>query len=344
MSVVSDATLDRARAGDERAFREATEPFRRELQLHCYRITGSIQDAEDLVQETLLAAWRGLPGFAGRSSLRAWLYRIATNRALNLLRDGGRRPRTAEEPPTAYPQPTRWAEPTWLEPYPDTLLEGLPDGVPGPDARYETKEAVSLAFVSALQRLAPAQRAALILRDVLGFRASEAAEMLDTSAASVNSALQRARVTLEGLSLARDHRGLPASRAERAVVERFADAFERGDVDGVVSLLTENAWTRMPPEPHEYQGRPAIRRFLATRPIWQDGRRVRLLATAANGQPAFAYYLGDPGATRLRVHGLIVLDLEGHEISAVTRFGAADLVRWFDDLPAQLPVTASTAP
>src|SRR5437588_911025 len=186
-------TLTRARAGDQDAFRALIAPFRRELLLHCYRILGSIQEAEVLLQETLLAAWRGLDSFEGRSSLRAWLYRIATNRCLNALRDAQRRPLEVRGD---LPQPTRITEPLWLEPYPDVMLEGVADIAPGPDARYETKEAVALAFVSGLQHLPPRQRAVLVLRDVLGFSAAEIADMLDTSEPSVNSALQRARATL----------------------------------------------------------------------------------------------------------------------------------------------------
>jgi RNA polymerase sigma-70 factor (TIGR02960 family) len=174
---VTERTLSRARAGDEEAFRQLIDPYRAELQLHCYRILGSVQDAEDLLQETLLAAWRGLEGFGGRASLRAWLYRIATNRCLNALRDRGRRPREVQ-PMAEPPEPTRRSEPLWLEPYPDALLDSLADTSPGPEARYELKEAVSLAFVTGLQRLPPRQRAVLALRDVLGFRASEVAAML----------------------------------------------------------------------------------------------------------------------------------------------------------------------
>src|ERR687890_1278538 len=190
------AVLTRARAGDEEAFRSLVEPYGHELQLHCYRILGSVEDAEDLLQETLLAAWRGLDRFEGRASLRAWLYRIATNRSLNALRDRGRRlPQLPEPPPEAPnpPEPTRLREPVWLEPYPDALLEDIVDQTHEPGARYETREAIGLAFIAGLQRLPPRQRAVLVLRDTLGFRAREVAEMLDTSEASVMSALHRAR-------------------------------------------------------------------------------------------------------------------------------------------------------
>jgi RNA polymerase sigma-70 factor (TIGR02960 family) len=335
---VSHATLERAREGDEIAFRELTEPNRRELQVHCYRILGSVQDAEDMVQETLLAAWRGLDDFEGRASLRSWLYRIATNRCLNALRDRGRGPQRVlgSSGPANAPEPTRLGEPLWLQPYPDALLEGLPDRADGPDARYETKEAVGLAFVSGLQRMAPQQRAVLVLRDVLGYRAAEVAEMLDTSEASVNSALQRARATLAVAPERAGGAAVPDSPAQRALLAGFADAFERGDVDAVVSLLTEDAWIRMPPEPHEYQGRPAIAEFLRSRGIWRNGGGIRLVQTRANGQPAFAYYLGDPASGVAHAGGLFVLTVDGEAITAVTRFGDNGVLPYFG-LPRTLP-------
>jgi len=185
---VSEGLLSRARAGDQDAFGELVDPHRHELQAHCYRILGSVQDAEDVVQETLLAAWRGLEGFEGRSSVRAWLYRIATNRCLNALRDSGRRP--PPDRPSGRPEPTRWGEPVWIEPYPDVLLEGIADIVPGPEARYESRETIELAFIAALQHLPPRQRAVLVLRDVLGFRTAEAAGMLETTEDSVKGALK----------------------------------------------------------------------------------------------------------------------------------------------------------
>jgi RNA polymerase sigma-70 factor (TIGR02960 family) len=334
---MTDATIDRARMGDEEAFRALTDPYRRELQVHCYRILGSVQDAEDMVQETLLAAWRGLADFEGRSSVRTWLYRIATNRSLNALRDGSRRPQDvySSNPPAGAPEPTRLGEPVWLQPFPDALLEGLPDRADGPDARYETKEAVGLAFVSGLQRMPPQQRAVLVLRDVLGYTAAEVASMLGTSAASVNSALQRARAALDA---APERQGgtLPDSPAERALVSRFGDAFERGDVDAVVALLTDDAWIRMPPEPHEYQGRAAIAEFLRTRGLWIGGRGIRLVPTRANGQPAFGYYLADPRCGVARAGGMFVLDVQGEAISAITRFGDTGVLPYFG-LPRTLP-------
>jgi RNA polymerase sigma-70 factor (TIGR02960 family) len=320
--VVTESTLTLARSGDEEAFRELTDPYRRELQLHCYRILGSVQDAEDMLQETMLAAWRGLEQFEERSSLRAWLYRIATNRCLNALRDSARRPREAPGLPFEPPKPTRLGEPLWLEPYPDALLEGVADLESGPDARYEAKEGVTLAFVTGLQRLPPHQRAVLVLRDVLGFRAGEVADMLEISEASINSALQRARTALETrLPADRERAPLPRSARERELVGRFADAFERGDVKGVVALLTDDAWVTMPPEPFEYQGPAAIATFLQERFSARGERGVRMVPTRANTQPAFGYYMKDGHAPIARANGLFVLTLEGGRIAAITRFG-----------------------
>jgi RNA polymerase sigma-70 factor (TIGR02960 family) len=333
---VEDVVLTRARAGDVDAFRELTEAFRRELQLHCYRILGSVQDAEDMVQETLLAAWRGLEQFEGRASLRAWLYRIATNRCLNVLRGRRRRPREVPamvEPP----EPTRLSEPVWLEPYPDVLLDDLIDSTPGPHARYEARESVGLAFVAALQHLPPRQRAALVLRDALGFSGAEVAGMLGTTDAAVKGALQRARVTLDEHVSAGQLEAAPApdSRRERELVGRFAAAYERGDVDAVVSLLTDDAWVRMPPQPYEYQGHAAIAALLRDRAV-RRGAPVRLVATRANGQPAFGVYVPDAHAAISRAYALIVLSLEGDRISAMTWFGDLGVFPHFG-LPRILP-------
>src|SRR5436190_1032233 len=237
-SLVNDSALIRARAGDHQAFAALTDPYRRELQLHCYRILGQVQDAEDAVQETLLSAWGALDVFEERSSLRSWLYRIATNRCLNMLRDSGRRPATTSGVASPPPEPTRYGEVLWLEPYPDALLEGIVDGAADPEARYETREAVTLAFVTALHRLPPRQRAVLVLRDVLGFSAIDVAAMLDTSATSVNSALIRARATIEERGpRAHDRAPLPRSAQERELVARFADAFERGEVEPIAAVF-----------------------------------------------------------------------------------------------------------
>jgi RNA polymerase sigma-70 factor (TIGR02960 family) len=327
---MTDATLTRARAGDEAAFRQLTDPYRRELQLHCYRIVGSTQDAEDLLQETLLAAWRGIETFEGRSSVRSWLYTIATNRSLNALRDGARRPPLADT--TEYPPPTRYTEPLFLEPYPDVLLDAIPDQAPGPDARYEHKEAIGLAFVAGLQRLPPGQRAVLVLRDVLGYQAAETAEMLSTTTQSVNSALQRARSTLEaGLDGARRERlALPRSDRERALVAAFMDAFANDDIDGLVSLFTDDARITMPPEPLVYEGRPAVEAFLRNRiPHPRPLGTVRLIDTRANGQPAFAAYLKDAHSGAQRCMGLFVLTVEVGGISEITRFADSGVLAQF---------------
>jgi RNA polymerase sigma-70 factor (ECF subfamily) len=323
--VVAERTLSRARAGDEAAFRELIEPYRAELQLHCYRILGTVQEAEDLLQETLLAAWRGLELFDGRSSVRTWLYRIATNRSLNALRARGRRPREVE-PIAEPPAPTRRGEPIQLEPYPDALLDSVADTSPGPAVRYELKEAVGLAFVAALQHLPPRQRAVLVLRDALGFRAAEVADMLDTSEAAVKGALQRARAALATRlpSGDRERAPLPRSARERELVGRFASAVESGDVDGVVTLLTDDAWLRMPPQPFEYQGHAAIARFLHDRAALR-GRPLRLVPTRANGQPAFGCYLPEAERATARPYGLMVLTLRGDRICAVTWFGDASV-------------------
>jgi RNA polymerase sigma-70 factor (TIGR02960 family) len=331
---VTEQTLARARAGDEDAFRELTEPYRRELQLHIYRIVGSAQDAEDLLQETLLAAWRGLEQFEGRASVRAWLYRIATNRSLDTLRASRRRPEDMWQM-TDVPEPTRRSEPIWLEPFPDILLEDIPDKAPGPEARYETKEAIALAFIVGLQHLPPQQRAVLVLRDVLGYRAGEVAEMLETSEASVNSLLRRAREPFESRlpAAGRERAPLPNSKLERDIVGRFADAVEAGDVDGMVALLTDDAWLTMPPEPYEYQGRTAIGVFLRGREVSRG--RLRLVPTRANGQPAFACYLPSAQSDIARPYAMFILTLQGGQISAVTWFADSSVFPHFG-LPRML--------
>jgi RNA polymerase sigma-70 factor (ECF subfamily) len=319
---VSEQLLVRATQGDETAFRELTDPHRPELQFHCYRILGSMPDAEDALQETMLSAWRGLRGFEQRSSLRAWLYRIATNRCLDALRDPGRQPPAGPEPPFEPPAPTRLAEPTWLEPYPDALLEGIIDASPGPDARYQTRETIELAFIAALQELPPQQRAALLLRDVLGFRAREVADMLGASEDSVKSALKRARATIERLNRApgRERAPLPDWAEERELVRRFSNAWVADDIDAVVALLTDDAWVTMPPSPLEYQGRPAIGAFLRRIARWRGERRYRLIPTRANSQPAFGCYRTDTHAPIAHRAGLLVLTLEGDRIAAITNF------------------------
>jgi RNA polymerase sigma-70 factor (TIGR02960 family) len=326
---LGEATLVRARAGDEEAFRDLTEPHRRELQVHCYRILGSMQDAEDMVQETLLAAWRSLEAFEGRASVRSWLYRIATNRCLNALRARSRRPREVQAMGDS-PEPTRRTEPVWLEPYPDVLLEGLPDRSPGPAARYEARESIELSFIVALQHLPPRQRAALVLRDVLGFRTAEVADMLDVGEAAVKGALQRARATLRARLPAADRERAPRpnSAGERRLVGRFADAVQGGDVDEIVSLLTDDALLTMPPQPLEYQGHAAIAAFLRHRGELR-GAPLRVVPTRANTQPAFGCYLPDPHAAIARPYGLLVLALAGDRVSAITWFSDTAVFRHF---------------
>jgi RNA polymerase sigma-70 factor (TIGR02960 family) len=311
--------LRAARLGDERSFRALTDPYRRELQVHCYRILGSVQDAEDVLQETMLAAWRGLDEFGERSSLRTWLYRIATNRCLNALRDQSRRPQS---------EPIRTVEPTWLEPYPDVLLDELADAAPGPDARYEAKEAVTLAFVVALQHLPPSQRAVLVLRDVLGYRATEVAQMLTTTETSINSALRRARATVDSRLPERGRTPLPRSSLESELVARYAEAFEQADLDRLVALLTDDALMTMPPQSIEVHGPAAIAQFFLDRDWWGVST-ARLVPTRANGQPAFGVYLRDPHAPIVRAHSLVVLTLEAGGISHITRFGDLSLFARF---------------
>lgn len=321
---MSTELMIRARAGDERAFRELVEPHRRELQVHCYRMLGSLHDAEDAFQETMLASWRGLADFEERSSLRTWLYRIATNQCLNALRSRRRRP-PMHELPVEPPEPTGLNEVPWLEPYPDVLLDELPDDAPTPEAVYDEREAISLRFVSALQLLPPRQRAVLVLRDVLGYRAREIAAMLDATEQTVTSLLKRARATLEkhwepGTEWAR------RSDVAPGVVARLITALECGDADAVVALLTDDVWLRMPPLPMEYQGRDLARRFFAT-VAFRPGRQFRAVPTAANRQPALAIYERDPHSRVLRANGLFVLTLAGDHIRAITRFDATSVTR-----------------
>jgi RNA polymerase sigma-70 factor (TIGR02960 family) len=311
--------------------------------VYCYRFLGSVQDAEDALQDTLLSAWQGLAGFEGRASVRTWLYRVATSRCLDALRSARRRPPTttsAPPPGLEVPEPTRLGELPWLEPYPDVLLEGLADSAPGPEARYEAREAISLAFITALQLLPPRQRAAIILRDVLGFHASEAARILDTTTESVTSALKRARAALERHQRSSGQRAPapappPNSTAEQQLVARLTRAFETADVDGIVAMLTEDAWLTMPPLPLEYQGRELAAKFLtatALRPGWTA--RLLPTPTRANGQPAFGLYTRDPQTGDFSTVGLMVLTLSGTQICAMARFDSSILPRF--GLPATL--------
>jgi RNA polymerase sigma-70 factor (TIGR02960 family) len=320
--------LSLARAGDEDAFGELVAPYRHELQVHCYRILGSLQDAEDVLQETLLSAWRGLGGFEERSSVRTWLYRIATNRSLDAVRAGARREGsvTPSFNDLVPPEPTSYGEVPWLTPYPDDLLD-LPDPTPGPEAVVERHEATSLAFVTALQLLPPLQRAVLILRDVLGYRAAEVAEILDTTVESVTSALKRARATVDADPTLAERRAQPrapepGSAEERRMIEAYVDAFTTHDVDKLVAILSEDVWLKMPPLPFEYHGRDAAIGFF-TAVVHPNHRRLRLVHTRANGCPASGVYAHDPVTDTWRATGLVVVVISGDRITELTRFEAA---------------------
>ncbi len=327
--MVTAGLISMAQAGDGDAFRELTEPHRRELQVHCYRMLGSFQDAEDVLQDTLLAAWQALGGFEGRASLRTCLYRIATNRCLNARRSASRRP--AQEwnvPGVEPPEPSRLGEVVWLEPFPDALLEGVIDVPPGPEARYEQTESISLAFVKGLQLLPPRQLAVLILRDVLGFRANEVAEMLDSTLESVNSALKRARASLQRQRPPAGNREpppAPDSPSEEAIVAQFVSAYESADLDALVALLTDDVFISMPPMPFEYEGRDVVAGFCAN--IFGAGRRFDLVPARANGQPAFGAYLRTPTGIHPAV-GLITITLSGDRICSMTRFENS-VLPWF---------------
>ena len=334
--MVTADLLSRARAGDGEAFRELTGPHRRELQVYCYRMLGSFADAEDAVQETMLAAWQGIGGYTEeRASLRTWLYKIATNRCLNARRAASRRPaREWDMSRFEPPVPTPRDEPVWLQPFPDAFLEDAVDQPLGPEARYEQSEAISLAFVAALQVLPPRQVAVLILRDVLGFHASEVAEMLEVTVPSVNSALKRARASLQRRQHAAGHQPPPAagSPAEDAIVAMFARAWESADLDALVALLTDDVFIAMPPEPFGYEGRDAVARYCAR--LFAAGRRFDLVPARANGQPAFGVYLRGPAGIR-HATAFYVLTLAGGQICAITRFEAS-VLPWFG-LPRSLP-------
>jgi RNA polymerase sigma-70 factor (TIGR02960 family) len=339
--VGTDDLISRARAGEGDAFEALTQPYHRELQVHCYRMLGSFQDAEDALQDTLLSAWQGLAGFEERASLRTWLYRIATNRCLNARRSASRRKgKEWDVPGVEPPEPTRLGEVPWLQPYPDTLLERASDASPGPEARYEQTESISLAFVTALQLLPPRQLAVLVLRDVLGFHAIEVADMLDSTVESVNSALKRARAGLQTKrapgALLPDARLLPRRRGRAA---RHVAAYEASDLDSLIALLTDDVFISMPPLPFEYQGREPAARFFAS--IFGSGRKFDFLRTRANGQPALGAYVG--GSTGIS-HGvgLFVLTLAGDQICAMTRFENT-VLPWFG-LPRSIPSRSTEIP
>lgn len=329
--------ISRAQAGDGDAFAELTEPYRLELHVHAYRMLGSFQDAEDALQESWLAAWRGLETFERRSSIRTWLYRIVTNTCLNALRSAKRRPaKEWDIPGVEPPEPTGLGEVVWLEPYPDAILEGVPAAPSSPETRYEEIESISLAFITALQVLPARQRAVLILREVLGFRASEVADMLDSTVESVNSALKRARAGLQDRQFpSRDREPPPAPGSEREerLVAEFVRAYQAGDIDALVELLTDDVRVSMPPIPFEYLGRDAAKGLFAS--LNRQGRTYDLLPTRANGQPAFAAYLRTPIDGARHGVGLIVITLTGDRICAAVRFEKG-VLPWFG-LPRSLP-------
>jgi RNA polymerase sigma-70 factor, ECF subfamily len=314
--------LEAAHGGNEDAFRQLVEPHRAALHAHCYRMLGSVHDADDALQDALVRAWRGLARFEGRSSLRSWLYRIATNTCLDAIAKRSKRVLPIDHGPPAgagddLAEPL--TESVWIEPYADREV-GVEDGYAAPDARYEQRESVELAFIAALQHLPANQRAALILRDVLGFSAREAAKVLETTVPSVNGALRRARKaaaeTLPDQTQQTTLRGLGDDRL-RSVVERYVDAWERGDVDAILAMLAEDASFTMPPLPTWYRGRDAIATFLERHAL-QD--RWRLLPTRANGQLAFGCYAWDRQDQAYTALSLDVLTLEGGRASEVTSF------------------------
>jgi RNA polymerase sigma-70 factor (TIGR02960 family) len=336
--------IARARAGDHNAFRDLVQGHSHELQVHCYRILGSLQDAEDALQETLVSAWRNLGEFGQRSSLRTWLYQIATNRCLSMLRADSRRPRIAPPlPEVTLPEPTGAGDaPPWLEPYPDVLLDHLADQRPGPEARYETTEAISLAFITALQLLPPRQRAALVLRDVLGYHAAEVAQMLGTTQEGVSSALKRARATVDnhladssGTGSRRPARQ-PDTAAEHRLVARLTDALERTDLDALIELLVTDVRLSMPPAMLEYRGKETAQRILAAG-AFRPGRTYRVVPTRANGQPALGLYLADPHASVYRAYCFLVITAVGDHITAITSFSTDVMTRF--GLPRTLPET-----
>ena len=327
--------LELAQDGDGEAFAQLVAPYRPEVHRYCYRMLGSLTDADDLCQETMLAAWRAIGTFAGRSSLRTCLYRIATNRCLNAIRDAKRRPPLVPVPPFHPPRPSRAFEATWLQPYPNAWLDQPAD----PQANVEAAESIRLAFVAALQRLAPRQAAALVLCDVLGFSLEEVAGMLDATQVAGKGLLQRGRA-----GLVRDPRLsstgslVPsASEADDEVARRFAEAYRADDVDALVALLTDGTWLAMPPAPHEYCGTDAIAGFLRASAAGRAGVRLGLVPARANGQRAFVCFLGDPEGPRSQPAGVVVLDIAGGRVAGITRFLEPALVEVF--LPTWEPAS-----
>jgi RNA polymerase sigma-70 factor (ECF subfamily) len=314
------ALLESARSGDQHAFAELAGTYQGELRSYCYRMLGSVQDAEDAVQNALLRAWRGLDKFEGRSSIRSWLYSIATNTTLDITRHRSRRELPADFGPAAEigaPMRAVVNDPVWLEPYPDQWLTASPTS---PESRYEQRESVEIAFMILLQELPPLQRAVLILRDVLGFTAAETSLQLETSVPSVTSALQRARATATAALPARSQQEALRALGDRAVADlahRYATALETGDVDALLGMLTDDATWSMPPTPTWYQGRESLRVWLVRDPLLE---RWQHRATYANGQLAVGCYLFDSASGRYQPAVIDVLTLDGDKIAAVTAF------------------------
>ena len=335
--------LEAARQGDETAFARLIEPYRGQLHAHCYRMLGSVHDAEDALQEATLRAWRGLGRFEGRSSLKSWLYTIATNTCLNHIERRPKRVLPVDYAAAADPHGGPGApvvEQVWIEPYPDELI-GVEDGLAGPDARYEQRESVELAFVAALQLLPANQRAVLILREVLGFSAQEVADTLETSVASVNSALQRARKAVEERVPQQSQQETLRELGDaelRELVDRYVEAWERNDVETVMEMLAEDASFTMPPLASWFSGHESIRIFLAGWPL-SGTWRWRPLPARANGQPALAFYAWDEDEQAYLPFALNVLTFRGEKISEVNAFVAratdipvdGSYARWVDE-------------
>ena len=337
--VLERELLAAARRGDEDAFGRLVAAHRRELHAHCYRMLGSVPDAEDALQEALLRAWRGLPGFEGRSPLRSWLYKIATNACLKAIEGRPKRVLPIDYGPAADPHEEPGEpliESVWVEPYPDERL-GLEDGFAGPAARYERRESVELAFVAALQHLPARQRAVLILREVLGFSGGEVAEALDTTTASVYSALQRAHKTVDQRLPEQSQQAALRSLGDervRAIVDRYVAAWERGDVDAVAEMLAHDAMLAMPPISTWYRGRDTIAAFFARRPL-ADDVRWRVVPVRASGQLALGYYMREDVGGSFESHGINVLALHGELIGEITAFLTPEAFPRFG-LPAEI--------
>ncbi len=332
--------LGAARHGDQDAFARLVGPYRAQLRAHCYRMLGSLSDADDALQDTLLRAWRGLARFEGRSSLRSWLYTIATNASLRAIEKRPRRVLPVDYGPAVDPheRPAEaLAEPVWLDPFPDIEL-GLESNLLGPDARYEQRESIELAFTAALQYLPARQRAVLILREVLGFSARETAEVLQMSPVSVDSALQRAHRTIDERVPARSQQQTLRALGDRHVqqiVDRFARAWESHDIQGLVAMLAEDARMTMPPQPSWYQGRDAIDVFLGLWPLAPE-KDFRLMPITASGQPALAGYIWAEDRGVFEPESIVVLTLRGDSIEEITAFRTPELFSRFG-LPEQPP-------